>query len=458
VTSYVNIAARRIEILYDFQQDHPECSVTPGDLETLTVAEMVLAGLDVEVAELLHGYTSYLFNLQNSGQVAPNSNNHGPFNISIPESNGQMIGGNHQDNSITGSAGDDVLIGFSGEDSFTSTKGADRIYGNGGDDTVSYEGDTNGITVTLGTYNGQIGQNWGMLADDWAIVAVKDGWNDTDILINVENIVGSDSDDTLIIKGNAGDIFKSDNGVVVSIEGGGQNAVGDTLDLSGLTAVGELSVQLYDDDTVVLHDNAAMTPVPQAFLISGFENVVGTVGNDTITGNSSANILRGNAGADELRGNGGDDVILFDAEDTVVEGGAGFDRAIAEGDGVAIDLDAQGFEAFAGTDGADVIRLSASNTGPKIVWGGGGADVFQFHTDPEVGGQAGIYVVNVAGMTAEAFQNVTLESLGLGGLDLSQIDAVVINPDAGDRFFINDEPMGIAGTASDYVSLFLPGI
>jgi Ca2+-binding RTX toxin-like protein len=367
--------------------------------------------------------------------------------------NDLLIAWNYSDTTNTGHTNHGVFAAGVGNDYICAGVGSDKIFGGAGNDYINggsgysaQGGSANDVAIYF-DYSGDAsgtGQHGIQVSWHRDQLLVTDAWGGQDTLVGIEEIQGTALDDSFQIWGPFWDVVTSQQLDDVPLWDGGAGI--DTLILD--TSEG-LLVDL---------GHGYVTDAQKDILLNGFENITGSAHNDTITGDDNANVIKGNAGADELRGNGGDDVILFDAEDTVVSGGAGFDRAIAEGNGVTIDLDAQGFEAFAGTDGADVIRLSASNTGPKIVWGGGGADVFQFHTDPEVGGQAGIYVVNVAGMTAEAFQNVTLESLGLGGLDLSQIDAVVINPDAGDRFFINDEPMGIAGTASDYVSLFLPGI
>lgn len=56
------------------------------------------------------------------------------------------------------------------------------------------------------------------------------------------------------------------------------------------------------------------------------ENVVGSSGNDAITGDDSANHLRGNDGKDKLSGGGGDDLLEGGAGDDKLSGGSGDDR------------------------------------------------------------------------------------------------------------------------------------
>ena len=98
-------------------------------------------------------------------------------------------------------------------------------------------------------------------------------------------------------------------------------------------------------------------------------------------------MLRGDAGADQLRGGAGDDLLHFDAEDTVVEGGAGYDSAYVGGAGnttvgVTLDLSANSIESASGGEGNDVFISSGSDAtqirafgGNDLVVGGSGNDL-----------------------------------------------------------------------------------
>lgn len=59
--------------------------------------------------------------------------------------------------------------------------------------------------------------------------------------------------------------------------------------------------------------------------ITGFEDVVGTAGNDTITGNAGVNSLNGGEGADIVRGGGGNDAIFGAEGSDTLTGGGGAD-------------------------------------------------------------------------------------------------------------------------------------
>ena len=85
-----------------------------------------------------------------------------------------LIGSGHHD-TLTGDAGSNVLEGGAG---------ADRLDGAGGSDTASYAGSLEAVTVNLATRS------------------VSGGDATGDQLTSIENLIGSDHDDTLI--GDAG--------------------------------------------------------------------------------------------------------------------------------------------------------------------------------------------------------------------------------------------------------------
>ncbi len=184
---------------------------------------------------------------------------------------------------------------------------------------------------------------------------------------------------------------------------------------------------------------------------------VAGAGNDTITGTSDEDVLFGGQGADKLFGGSGDDFIFFDAEDTVVNGGAGRDVGWAIGpDAIDADMAAWAMEVQSGGSGADTVTMSGAdslmaaggdgddvfnlnannNEGLRIVWGGAGADVINFAVDYTVewfDRQVGILVVNVVGLTVDTFATLTPDILGLDGINLSKIHCIILNPDATDQ-------------------------
>ena len=195
-----------------------------------------------------------------------------------------------------------------------------------------------------------------------------------------------------------------------------------------------------------------------------------------LAGKYGSDTLSGGGGADDLRGGWNDNFIFFDADDTVVRGGPGWDKAFVVGSeamnadltliqinfltgGAGNDRLRAGAsvetEFRAGADGADLVHGSdGAAEGVRAVWGGAGADRFQFVSPAGDANQtwqssAGILAVYVAGLTALNFAAVTLDMLGLGGNDLSKLAAIVPNPDASDRCLVDGVRINAATLLAD---------
>jgi Ca2+-binding RTX toxin-like protein len=308
----------------------------------------------------------------------------------------QVVGSNFDDtlsgskdvNSLSGGLGDDLLVGGTG---------ADLIDGGDGVDTASYAGSKAGVSIDLS--NG----------------AAQDGLGDGlgDILVQIENLVGSRGKDTLTgdagansIDGDAGDDILSgadgaDNllgGLGADILSGGignDTVIGgggaDTLD--GGADEDTLSYALSKAAvTVTLSENAGPYTIGKGGDATGdkienFENVVGGNGKDSLTGNSLANVIDGGAGNDLLAGLAGADVLI---------GGDGNDTATYEQSalGVTVDLagntssggDAEddaliGIENLTGSSsadtlvGSDIVNVIFGGLGDDTISGGNGNDI-----------------------------------------------------------------------------------
>lgn len=88
-----------------------------------------------------------------------------------------LFGGNGND-TLDGGSGTDALYGGSGNDTLDGGSGVDTLYGGTGSDTASFASSNSAITVSL-------------------ITNIATG-NGTDTLISIENILGSDNNDTII--------------------------------------------------------------------------------------------------------------------------------------------------------------------------------------------------------------------------------------------------------------------
>lgn len=181
---------------------------------------------------------------------------------------------------LRGGAGDDYLFGGAGDDILEGGTGADFMKGGGGSDTASYANAASAVTVNLETGRGTAGEANG------------------DYLVEIDNIIGSAFNDTLI--GNSADnAFKPGRGANVVYGGGGQ----DTIDYAD--AIRNMIVDLGEGSARLIgHDN-------EDDLLFSIENVVGSIYSDRLTGDHRDNVLEGMAGGDTLDGRGGNDTASY---------------------------------------------------------------------------------------------------------------------------------------------------
>jgi Ca2+-binding RTX toxin-like protein len=280
------------------------------------------------------------------------------------------------DNSLAGGAGNDTLNG---------SWGADTLDGGTGTDTADYTWSGNGVTVDL-TITGTQSSN-------------GDAWGD--VLISIENVIGSNTADTLsgdsignVLTGLDGnDIIKGAGGADTLTGGNGT----DTASFAGSAA----------GVTVDLRLTTAQVSAGDASgdVLSGFENLLGSSFDDTLTGDGGANVLDGAAGNDRLLGGDGVDTLIGGSgNDTLwgengddwltggtgadsLIGGAGTDTADYGSSSAGIDVDLRssgpqsggdaegdiiaGVENVYGSEANDRVRGDANN---NILWGNGGAD------------------------------------------------------------------------------------
>ncbi|MBC6438307.1 MAG: hypothetical protein GDA52_09285 [Rhodobacteraceae bacterium] len=206
------------------------------------------------------------------------------------------LSGNTGNDTLDGGAGNDTLDGGAGDDTLNGGAGADALDGgDGADDTASYAGSDAGVDVTVNGMSNTGGDAAG------------------DTLTNIENLIGSDHNDTLT--GDAG-ANRLDGGDGDDVLNGGLEA--DTLhgDAGNDSLRGDGGDDALhggaDDDTLVggagndaLHGGA------------GNDSLSGNTGNDTLDGGAGNDTLTGSAGADHFRflesGSGADTITDFDA-------------------------------------------------------------------------------------------------------------------------------------------------
>ena len=221
------------------------------------------------------------------------------------------VTGSGYDDVITGDDGANTLEGGAGDDRLRGGDGADRLDGGDGTDWIYYWASDAGITLNLADGTG------------------KGGNAEGDVIIDVENVMGSRHKDILVgdnhenfLVGLEGDDDLRGNDGHDWLEG---RAGADTLD--GGAGIDWVSYWSSDAGvTVNLEENTVAGGHAEGDVIANFENIRGSDHADVLTGDNNANSLRGYDGDDELNGSGGDDWLYGNAGADTLDGGAGTDR------------------------------------------------------------------------------------------------------------------------------------
>jgi Ca2+-binding RTX toxin-like protein len=270
---------------------------------------------------------------------------------------GDEIGGFGGNDILAGLGGDDSLYGGGGADELRGGAGADHLDGGSGIDTASYATSSEGVVVRLD------------------LGLIQRGEAEGDVLTGIENLSGSQYDDSL--GGDAG---------ANMLQGGNGN--------DGLNG-GDGGDLLYGGD-----------------------------GNDSLNGGDGADVFYGGAGADILRGSNGIDTASYFTSSSGVVVNLYFGTASggeAQGDNLGFDIEnlsgSQGNDNLVGNGGINVLQGWNGNdalTGGReadILTGGAGADRF-------------VYLDVVQSLTGAGADRITDFSRAQGDkIDLWAIDA-----------------------------------
>jgi Ca2+-binding RTX toxin-like protein len=216
-----------------------------------------------------------------------------------------IINGTAGNDYLVGTAVGDQIHGLAGNDTLVGGAGNDTLDGGVGIDTASYVDAAKAVTVSL------------------ALEGVKqqtigDG---ADTLISIENLIGSNFNDTLtagaaaagISGGGGDDLILSGAGDDTLNGGTGTNTVSYVNAHAGVTV--SLALQGVAQNTVGAgHD-----------VLSNFLYLTGSAFNDVLTGDVHNNSINGGAGNDVLSGGAGNDFLYGSDGNDTLDGGAGND-------------------------------------------------------------------------------------------------------------------------------------
>ena len=231
-----------------------------------------------------------------------------------------LINANDLSKSISGYDGNDTIFANGGDDWMSGGRGVDSYFGGTGLNGVFFDDGEpldHGVKVNFSLTTGNI---------------VDDGYGNTETATDVQMAEGTAFADRFI-GGAGGNGFYGQAGNDTLIGGDGNDSLqgGDGLDAffggNGIDRItfydvpgggAGVKVNLTNPSaTQILNDGFGNTE-----RASEIENVVGSLGNDTLTGSATANILWGSDGNDILTGNGGRDSLYGEAGNDRIYGGA----------------------------------------------------------------------------------------------------------------------------------------
>ncbi len=299
--------------------------------------------------------------------VSPNSINtdmneviHNIENV-IGSDYADSIWGDNGNNELYGGAGNDLLSGYggtnklfggAGDDELWASSGVDQLVGGEGMDTVAYWTSDEAVNVNLETGTG------------------RGGYAESDIIIGVENIYGSNYDDILSgdnrnnrVYGREGNDELRGNGGNDVLEGG---AGADRLE--GGAGMDMASYNLSGTGvTVNLSDGFTKGGDAEGDSFVNIEGLEGSFYDDVLEGDGGANRLSGSYGSDILTGGEGNDVFVFDdftdesifgiddVTDTILDFTDGEDLIDLSGTGLA------GFDDLVVTDDENGVKITLSS-------------------------------------------------------------------------------------------------
>ena len=242
------------------------------------------------------------------------------------------LSGDGQTNVIYGGDGNDTLYGRAGDDNLFGQNGSDYIDGGDGNDVI--DGGAGFNVAAYGT------------ASHFVVVdlAMQGGWQDTqgagnDWITNVENLVGSNFDDTLFGDGLTNVIYGGNGNDTLYGRGGDDNLFGqagndyleggDGNDVIDGGAGFNLAAYATASHFVVLdlgmQGQWQDTQGAGNDFITNVENLIGSDFDDNLTGDGQDNVIYGGNGNDTLYGKAGNDKLFGGAGNDYIDGGSGDD-------------------------------------------------------------------------------------------------------------------------------------
>ncbi|MCA0404937.1 MAG: hypothetical protein LCH39_02135 [Proteobacteria bacterium] len=327
---------------------------------------------------------------------------------------------------ITGSAAANILTGGSGADTIDGNGGADTLDAGAGNDSVTYRGTEASVDGGSGADTLVLAATGGTSAVDLSVAAGADQTTgDTVTVRNFENLDASALASGLTITGSSAANTITGSAGADTIDGNGgadvinAGAGADTVSYRGT----ETSIDGgADTDTLILRTavtidlTASDQTTGDGVAVSNFQNVdgstlsanltmLGSTGDNVLTGGSGNDSLDGNGGADTINAGAGNDMVHYHGTETALNGGTGTNTLVLDttatldlsaadqstADSTLIsnfqNVDASGLSVavtLTGSAGANVLTGGSANDtldgngGADTLYGNGGNDTLIF--------------------------------------------------------------------------------
>ncbi|MCK9372548.1 MAG: hypothetical protein M0P91_05075 [Sulfuricurvum sp.] len=278
--------------------------------------------------------------------------------VNLSLSTAQITGGSGSDTvlnfeNLSGSIYNDTLIGNSGANILNGGMGADTMKGGLGNDT--YVVDNAGDVVTENTNEG--------IDTVQSSVSYTLGDNVEYLqLTGTANINGiGNALNNLMYANNANNLLNGGAGI-------------DTLAYSTATAGVTVNLSL---------TTAQITGGSGSDTVLNFENLSGSVYNDTLTGNAGANILNGGIGADTMKGGIGNDTYVVDnTGDSVIENSNEGVDTVQSSVSYTLEANVENLilsgTGWINATGNALDNIIYTNNGSNSILGGGGTDTVAY--------------------------------------------------------------------------------
>ncbi|MBT6245741.1 MAG: hypothetical protein HOI43_10020, partial [Gammaproteobacteria bacterium] len=254
----------------------------------------------------------------------------------------------HDDLIDMNSASQTFVLAGGGDDTIVNIRASDTVYGQEGDDTFELELETISVRRIDGgegidsivlpdvaaSFDFQASTGWlGTTFDNIEVLRMDNASQQTldmdasaisRIIDGANELIGEDS--ALVVLGNIGDSvnlygdFETSDNRYAEIDGG------PTL----LSAVSEGDVSLYFDQHTRVHVYENDDGV-SIYGTAEDEALEGTEADETLSGRAGDDVLDAGAGVDLQLGGDGNDQIMYDAMDSLIDGGRGVDTVTING-------------------------------------------------------------------------------------------------------------------------------